>query len=171
MHAPVAFPRWPFALASVAFVGLIFWLSSRTGDELGPRLPGPSANLLHVPVNTVLAALLLRALVPWRSRFGAESWPGISSWAGAWVLALVLVHGVLDEIHQFHVPTRTCSVLDVVMDVAGGALVLLWPRPRNAGRPASFGPFAIVLVIGVGAGVLGWTGRPFPDRLLEDLLS
>ena len=40
-------------------------------------------------------------------------------------LLLVVIYGLLDEFHQSFVPSRTASVYDSVIDIAGGLTVLL----------------------------------------------
>jgi VanZ family protein len=40
-------------------------------------------------------------------------------------LLLVVIYGLLDEFHQSFVPSRTASVYDSIIDIAGGLTVLL----------------------------------------------
>jgi hypothetical protein len=157
--------RTPFAALAVIWVGVLFYTSSKTGGELSPLLPGSSGNFVHIATHMVLAALLLRAIVPWGADAGRR-WPGAASGPGAAILGLVALHALFDEVHQYFVPGRTCSVLDLVVDVAGGAVVLLFPWPRGPGRPRSVLPAALVLA---GAMTLALVAnrRPFPDELLE----
>lgn len=52
-----------------------------------------------------------------------------------WALWLVVIYGLLDEFHQSFVPSRTASVYDSAVDVAGGLTVLLLFKLRDkAGR-------------------------------------
>jgi len=76
----------------------------------------------------------------------------------------------MDEIHQFFIPGRTCSVLDVVADVLGAVVVLTWPG-SDAGRPRTPRPAILALAGGVAIALIGWLDRPFPDRVLENVLD
>jgi len=40
-------------------------------------------------------------------------------------LLLVVIYGLLDEFHQSFVPSRTASIYDSMIDIAGGLTVLL----------------------------------------------
>lgn len=159
-------PRWAYGLAAVAEITVLWLLSSRPGDDMGPSLPGPSSNLMHVVSNACLAFLLLRAFAGPRD----EAWPGLRTPVGKKVLALVALWAVVDETHQFWVPGRTCSVLDVFSDILGGVFVLVWPG-SGAGRPRRWPTALVVLVAAVAIAIYGWLHRPFPDRVLEQILE
>ena len=83
---------------------------------------------------------------------------------------MIFAHAVFDEVHQFFVG-RTCSVFDVVLDMTGAVILLLLPKTDVEGRPAGWKPVVIALTFGVVLGIVGWAGRPWPDRLLEQLLQ
>lgn len=88
------------------------------------------------------------------------------------VAGLIALHGLSDEVHQFFVPERSCSVLDVIVDFLGGLLFLSIPWPKEAtGRPKTF---RLAISVGLLAVLLAWLGsegRPFPDELLEQALA
>jgi VanZ family protein len=42
----------------------------------------------------------------------------------AWSLLLIVVYAFLDEFHQRYVPSRTSSVFDSIIDIAGGLTLL-----------------------------------------------
>ncbi len=44
--------------------------------------------------------------------------------AGRWAFVLTLLYALTDEFHQAFVPERLPSILDLVTDAAGAALVL-----------------------------------------------
>jgi len=167
----MSLPRWAFGLAAVAEILFLWTLSARPAGDVGVPLPGPSGNLLHVVSNAVLACLLLGATTvrgaSWRN---APCWPGLGDRRGQLVGLFILCWGVIDEAHQFFVPGRVCSVLDVSADALGGLLVLTWPG-SGPGRSRRRGPPAAIFVAAVTVAVYGWLERPFPDRLLEDFLS
>lgn len=52
-------------------------------------------------------------------------------------LLLVMIYGLLDEFHQSFVPSRTASIYDSAIDVAGGFTVLLvfWFYGRSRREP------------------------------------
>jgi len=52
-------------------------------------------------------------------------------------LLLVVIYGLLDEFHQSFVPSRTASIYDSAIDVAGGFTVLLvfWFYGRSRREP------------------------------------
>ena len=138
---------------------------------MGVHLPGPSGNLLHVVSNAVLTCLLLGAATPRRSPAReAPSWPGLGDRRGQLIALCICCWGLIDEAHQFFVPGRVCSVLDVFADALGGLLVLTWPG-AGPGRSMRRGPPLVIFAAAVTVAVYGWLDRPFPDRLLEDFLS
>jgi len=100
-------------LPVVAWAGLIFALSSV--PDLGTGLGGwdlALRKLAHAAEYAVLGALLLRAL--------GMTWPAI---------AVGVLYGVSDEVHQAFVPGRMGSPLDVAIDAVGVCCgVLLWQR-------------------------------------------
>lgn len=115
----------------------IFMLSSVPGPSAeAPRWSGlvPPAlqNLLHIPVFALLAWLWARFF----ARFERLR-PGLVL-GGA--LLISATWGLLDEYHQYHVPGRYASSLDVVLDLVGAVIgALLWwagGRPGELTRPS-----------------------------------
>ena len=80
----------------------------------------------------ILAALLYRALVD-------ESRGKHSVRPAARTMAFVLVWAATDEFHQSWVPSRTASIVDVMIDGFGGLFGTFWMylRHKRAGEPAS----------------------------------
>jgi VanZ family protein len=142
---------------AAAWMAVIFLGSSDTASGervsglLGPllhwlfpgRLPEELAMLIfaarkcaHATEYAILALLVWLALR--RPRLGRPQ-PWSSRPAGLALLFCAL-YAASDEFHQKFVPTRTASVVDVMIDVAGAGLALLtirawcaW-RARRAGR-------------------------------------
>jgi VanZ family protein len=96
-------------------------------QELAPRATYEHYTLLHFFIRkaahlteyAILAYLLLRAF-----RAGAAV-----SWHWRWAtfsLLLVAIYAGLDEYHQTFTQSRTGSVSDSLLDIAGGLLALLW---------------------------------------------
>jgi len=123
-------------LPSLFWMGVIFWMSTGTFSAdhtsrfigpllhfLFPTLPEQDIELLHglirkaghVSEYCILGLLFFRGIrgnSPQRWRF---------RWALTTILAVVLF-ALSDEFHQSWVATRTCSLVDVSIDSAGGIL-------------------------------------------------
>lgn len=103
--------RWSAVLAEVA---MLWWSSS--GPLAGPGRQAWWAVLheaAHVVAYGVLAALVLlavRGTAPWRRRDAVLA------------AAAAFGYGIVDEVHQYFVPGRLCSWLDLVSDAAGAVL-------------------------------------------------
>jgi VanZ family protein len=72
----------------------------------------------HFTEYAVLAFLTRRAFITSSHAFLRRNWFNLG-------LLLVVIYGLLDEFHQSFVPSRTASVYDSVIDIAGGLTVLL----------------------------------------------
>lgn len=108
----VALLRW---LPTLGLMGLIFVLSSQSGLAISEdvSVDRPLRGLAHLASYATLAALLLFALSGgWRPTLGAS----------LIALAVAVLYGAGDELHQSLVPTRNGRVDDLVID-AIGALV------------------------------------------------
>jgi hypothetical protein len=90
----------------------------------------------HLTEYAVLAVLLGRALRAARGLAQGWDWPAARL---AWLLATL--YAVSDEFHQFHVPSRTASPADVLIDSIGALTGLLlwwaWSRRRTARAAAT----------------------------------
>jgi VanZ family protein len=103
-----------------AYAGLIFFVSSRA---IPPGIVPPIPHIdkaAHLAEYGILAGLTFRAL-----------WPDAERPTPTWVLvlgvALSTVYGATDEFHQYFVPTRECSWMDLAADGAGAAIAsALW---------------------------------------------
>jgi VanZ family protein len=72
----------------------------------------------HFTEYAVLAFLTRRAFITSSHAFLRRNWFQLG-------LLLVVIYGLLDEFHQSFVPSRTASVYDSIIDIAGGLTVLL----------------------------------------------
>jgi len=104
-------------LPAILWASFIFVVSSQ------PKLPAAPLSfegldkLLHAAVYAVLALALL---------FGGR---GRRPWM--WI-AVAVLYGLSDEIHQSFVPNRQADLLDVLADAAGAALAVAgWLKYRN----------------------------------------
>ena len=116
-------------LPPLAWMGLIFWLSSQ---PTLPSAPGRWDVLLkkggHALGYGVLAWLYRRAL---RRHFATGAALGVVS------IGLTLAYALSDEYHQTLVPERNGSLVDVAVDGVGacGAMLLAWWWERRQARP------------------------------------
>jgi hypothetical protein len=123
-----AMPRPVAVLATVAWMGLVFALSSGRRDLLPPGwLSSLVNNAGHAAIYGVLALLAARA---------AGSGPR-AQWAG---FALAVLYGATDEWHQSQVPGRTASPIGRPTRSAGRCgLVAAVGRRESAIPPARAG--------------------------------
>ena len=120
--------RWLAWMPAAAWAATIFWLSSR------PTLPAPEIpyvdKVAHFGAYALLGALL--AFAADRSRL-----PVIAA------VAIGVMYGASDEIHQMYVPGRSPDVLDWAADAAGVAaacfLYTRWRSRRASAMPAAGG--------------------------------
>ena len=110
-----------FALCSVAWMVLIFYLSSIPGDQLGPDTL--VINIIkksgHYIIFGVLASLYLYALKGRKSLVETQDVLFLLS------LVLVSLYAVSDEYHQSFTPGRHSSGKDVFIDVCGAVTILV----------------------------------------------
>lgn len=87
----------------------------------------------HFTEYAVLAFLARRAFITSSHSFIQRHWFELG-------LILVVVYALLDELHQRFEPTRTGSIYDSAIDVAGGLTVLLicrlWRKRLTETKPA-----------------------------------
>ena len=109
-----------FGLCSVAWMSLIFYLSSIPGDELGPDIL--IINLIkksgHFIIFGVLAVLYFSALKGRKSLVETNAAFFLLS------LFLALFYAFSDEYHQSFIPGRHSSGYDVIIDGCGALTVL-----------------------------------------------
>jgi VanZ family protein len=97
----------------VAHMALLF-IASATPDT-GTLTETLSDKLLHIAAYVPLGFLVLRALSG--GRLAAITWPRALA-----AVAISVLYGVSDEIHQMFVPGRTADPLDIVADAIGATL-------------------------------------------------
>ncbi|MFS0727727.1 VanZ family protein [Paenibacillus sp. 1P07SE] len=119
-RSPRSWFRW---LPALLWMGVIFGLSSRTGDQLGGMMPWfqkllpwmQSFDWGHFAAYFILALLLAYG-------FGrhADNWR-----IKALVVLLCILYGITDEYHQSFVDGRTPDAKDVRNDGIGALLAML----------------------------------------------
>ena len=132
--------RLALGVAVLAWMALIFYLSSQTREEAGRLLASPIIAWLgvlrsyasHIFLYAILAALFQASIWSWRAD-AAFKFP----WALA-AAAISVSYGVSDEYHQSFVSGRTASIEDVLVDGLGALLAVatlagIWRLNRAKG--------------------------------------
>ena len=134
--------RWAAVLAEMM---LLWWTSSRPMSLFGTGIASSMLhNSMHVVAYGAMAALCAMAAAS----------PGVLRTGGAALAVLVAAgYGLIDELHQGHVPGRVCSVADWGSDLSGACLGVAvlghLIRPRRVG-------LLVVAVLAVAATVCVW---------------
>jgi len=100
---------------------LILWLFPNTSPETLAIIHFVTRKIAHFTEYAILGFLAARAFRTSPRRAISERWFLIS-------LILIVVYAFLDEFHQSFVPSRTPSIYDSLIDIAGGLTVLLSRR-------------------------------------------
>ena len=103
---------------------LILWLFPDTSIETLGLVHLVTRKAAHFTEYAILAFFAARAFRTSPRRSIANHWFLIS-------LALVVVYALLDEYHQSFVPSRTGTIYDSLIDIAGGLTALLLIRRRH----------------------------------------
>ncbi|MFD2612879.1 VanZ family protein [Paenibacillus gansuensis] len=121
--------RW---IPAILWMALIFYASSRTGDELNTLLPFfhrffpkmESFDWGHFIAYFGLALTYLFAFPPARRTTGVK----------AAVVVMCLLYGITDEYHQSFVGNRTPDPADLRNDTIGAALAMLFVSIPAVGK-------------------------------------
>jgi VanZ family protein len=103
---------------------LILWLFPNTSPETLDVIHYCTRKIAHFTEYAILGFLAARA-------FRTSPRPAIRQRWFLICVALVVVYALLDEYHQSFVPSRTASVTDSLIDMAGGLTALLIVRKRE----------------------------------------
>jgi VanZ family protein len=109
---------------------LILWLFPNTSPETLTVVHIITRKLAHFTEYAILGFLAARA-------FSTSPRPGINQ---RWFLicaTLIVVYALMDEYHQSFVPSRTASISDSLIDMAGGLTALVIIRFRKGARAQS----------------------------------
>jgi len=104
---------------------LILWLFPNTSPETLDVVHFIMRKIAHFTEYAILGFLAARA-------FRTSPRPAIRQ---RWFLicaTLVVIYALLDEYHQSFVPSRTASIFDSMIDIAGGLTALLIVRKRTS---------------------------------------
>ena len=104
------------------FIGpLVRWLFPDVSPERLVLIHSFTRKIAHFSEYALLAILAARAFRTSPNRTIQRYWFVIA-------LGLVVVYALLDEYHQSFVPSRTASIFDSLIDIAGGLTALLFVR-------------------------------------------
>ena len=104
---------------------LVLWLFPNTSAETLATIHFITRKIAHFTEYAILGSLAARA-------FRSSQRPAVSR---RWFLicaTLVVVYALLDEYHQSFVPSRTASIYDSLIDMAGGLTALVIVRKKAA---------------------------------------
>lgn len=101
-----------YKIPIIAYSVLIFIISSLSLNEVPSLKIGLLDKLVHFGEYTIYGLLLMLAFATAKSN-------KIVRYSISLSLCVGILFGLLDEIHQYFVPGRTCSVLDLLADVIG----------------------------------------------------
>lgn len=118
--------KWIRWVPAIFWMAGIFYLSSRTGDELNSLLPFfqqwfpgmESFNWGHFAAYFVLALTFYWGL-------GNYHWSGKAT-----CVLLCILYGLTDEFHQSFVSNRAPDIMDLRNDVIGAGLAMLFASLR-----------------------------------------
>lgn len=97
---------------------LLLWLFPRLSEAQLASAHFLTRKAGHFSEYAALAFLARRAFIGSPSPFIRQNWLKLG-------LLLIISYALLDEFHQSFVPGRTASVYDSLIDIVGGAFVLL----------------------------------------------
>lgn len=145
--SPDRWRRLKIWLPPIGWAALIFVFSSEAFSgantsgilepllrHLFPVLSASEIELIHVFIRKlghfgeyfVLSILVMQAL--------RQETQDLSPRQLALGLALTALYAVSDELHQALVPSRSASIIDVLIDAFGGTCGTLWFQLRNLGK-------------------------------------
>lgn len=103
---------------------LVLWLFPNTTPETLALIHLITRKAAHFTEYAILAFLAARA-------FRTSPRPALANRWFIAALVLVVAYALLDEYHQSFVPSRTASIYDSLVDMAGGLTALLIIRCRH----------------------------------------
>jgi len=106
---------------------LILWLFPSTSPDTLAVVNVITRKIAHFTEYAILGFLAARAFRTSPSRAISRKWLLIC-------LTLVVVNALLDEYHQSFVPSRTASIYDSLIDMAGGLTALIFVYSRKGAK-------------------------------------
>jgi len=108
----------PSLAVLMVYMGIVFYLSSLPGDLLHPEREfgfDIDQSIKHFVEFSILGILM--ANIFWQLTKETTFRRGIVTFSSSAVFSAL--YGILDEVHQYFVPTRYCTILDVLTNIAG----------------------------------------------------
>lgn len=108
--------KFVIRLLPLAYMGFIWYLSSHPSDAVvntGWIYDRTLKEALHLIEFGILYLLVVLALL---------SWGKLSQKSSLRAAVFAFLYGLTDELHQYFVPSRSCSLLDLTKDLIGVAL-------------------------------------------------
>lgn len=97
---------------------LLLWLFPDISQERIRAVHFLVRKAAHLTEYAILAWLAARAFIASSHEFLRQRW-------FLTALLLIMIHALLDEYHQSFVPSRSGSLLDSIIDIAGGLMALI----------------------------------------------
>lgn len=130
-------PRPIRYLLPVAIMALLWWSSEQPPS---PRAPDVMRAMAHNAMHVVAFGALAAGWQLAQLRRGAP----LEFTCGSFVsLSATVAYGVADEVHQYFVPGRVASVLDLLSDASGGVLAIVLLGAIGDGLPSGFRPVGV----------------------------
>jgi VanZ family protein len=110
-------------LPAVLWMGAIFYLSSRTADDMGGWLSEIQKLIPFMESldwGHFLAYFILAITYAWAFRVDITLWDKVV------IVGLCVLYGITDELHQIVVPGRMPDMKDLVNDAIGASLAMLF---------------------------------------------
>ncbi len=108
-----------FWLPPAGYMAAIFFMSSISQPHVAGEMPD---YILHTLEYFLLALLLIRLLLVRQFLKGSKE--NLTTWRHACLSGVIIAvtYGISDEIHQYFVPGRYCSLYDMFSDTVGSLL-------------------------------------------------
>lgn len=116
---------------------MIFWAVALFTQSSLPsyRIPDLSIftqdKLIHFIIYVIFAATVHRAITH------QATFTTLKRHQYVFTILIVAVYGASDEIHQYFVPTRSCSLLDWIADVTGSLVFVVFHYARAKLKPTA----------------------------------
>ena len=121
------------ALLLVVWMGVIFMFSSQNGEESSGISNGILLTLMNVVPMENLSIESLSFFIRKAAHFTEYAILGLLAYINlgykdkrhlVWSVLFCFIYAISDEIHQYFVPMRACSFIDVIIDTSGAIFAL-----------------------------------------------
>lgn len=125
------------ALLLVVWMGVIFMFSSQNGEESSGISNGILLTLMNVVPMENLSIETLSFFIRKAAHFTEYAILGLLVDINSenkdkkhllWSVLFCFIYAISDEIHQYFVPMRSCSFIDVIIDTSGAIFAIFISR-------------------------------------------